>query len=122
MRRAAWGVTILLALAPRAWAQPAPLDAGEQQGRALFTQHCAVCHLKPALTAGLYGPALSQDSLTGNAEVMRVFIREGSPRMPGFKYEFTPEQINAIIRYLQTVPAQPQPAPTPARARAGQPD
>ena len=108
----------LLCLLPVTAAAQSASDAGYQ----LFTQNCAVCHLKPALTAGLYGPALSQDSLTGNAEVMRVFIREGSPRMPGFKYEFTPEQINAIIRYLQTVPAQPQPAPTPARARAGQPD
>jgi mono/diheme cytochrome c family protein len=120
MRRA-WGLTILLALAPQAWAQ-APLDAGERQGRALFIQHCAVCHLKPALTAGLYGPALSKDSLNGNAEVMRIFIREGSPRMPGFKYEFTPAEVNTIIRYLQTVPAQAQPAPTPASARAGQAD
>ena len=118
MRRAAWGL-ILLALAAPAWAQPAPLDAGERLGRQLFIQHCAVCHMKPALTAGLYGPALSRDSLNGNAEVMRIFIREGSPRMPAFKYEFTPDQINAIIRFLQTVPAQPPPAPTPPRNRAG---
>ena len=119
MRRA-WGLTILLALAPQAWAQ-APLDAGERQGRAL---HPALRRLpsEAGSDGGAFGPALSKDSLNGNAEVMRIFIREGSPRMPGFKYEFTPAEVNTIIRYLQSVPAQAQPAPTPASARAGQAD
>jgi hypothetical protein len=33
--------------------------------------------------------------------------------MPGFRFNFEPEQISAIVAYLKTVP--PQPAPAAAR-------
>jgi mono/diheme cytochrome c family protein len=57
-------------------------------------------------------------------------IREGTPRMPGFKFQFGADQIGAIVAYLRTVPAQqaspqtssqPQPAgPASGGARARQ--
>ena len=40
----------------------------------------------------------------------RKQIAEGSPNMPGFKYHFTPAQIDAIVAYLKTVDAPPAPA------------
>src|SRR5437660_23775 len=82
------------------------LNATEQLGRRLFGQSCAVCHLKPQLGAGTYGPARSKAALGGQEDVMREVIANGTPRMPAFKYHFEPAQIDAIVRYLKTVPAQ----------------
>jgi mono/diheme cytochrome c family protein len=35
---------------------------------------------------------------------MKEYISNGTPRMPGFRYNFEPEQISAIVAYLKTVP------------------
>jgi len=32
-------------------------------------------------------------------------IGDGTPRMPGFKYQYDSTQIAAIVAYLKTVPA-----------------
>ena len=82
------------------------LNATEQLGRQLFGQSCAVCHLKQQLGAATYGPPLSKASLGGQEDVMREVIANGTPRMPAFKYHFDPSQIDAIMRYLKTVPSQ----------------
>jgi mono/diheme cytochrome c family protein len=37
--------------------------------------------------------------------------------MPGFKYHFRPEQIDAIVAYIKTLPV-PAPAPAPPAAPA----
>ena len=42
-------------------------------------------------------------------------IAEGSPRMPGFKYQFSPDQITAIVAYLRTVPPQQSASAQPRR-------
>ena len=73
----------------------------------LFNQSCRLCHTKPQLTSPLYGPALSRQSLGGQDSVMREVIGNGTPRMPGFKHHFQPAQIDAIVSYLKTIPAQP---------------
>jgi mono/diheme cytochrome c family protein len=99
----------------QASAQAAAQDIGgspsgaELEGRRLYTQSCLVCHAKPQLTAALYGPALSKESLGGQADVMREVISNGTPRMPGFKHHFTPSQIDSIVQYLKTVPAAADP-------------
>jgi mono/diheme cytochrome c family protein len=80
------------------------LDASQQLGRQLFGQSCAVCHLKQQLGAATYGPPLSKASLGGQEDVMREVIANGTPRMPAFKYHFEPAQIDAIVKYLKTVP------------------
>ena len=92
-----------------ALAQPAAgaatLDAKALSGMQLFNQHCRVCHTKPLLTSGQYGPILSQSSLGGDERALHDFIANGAPRMPGFKYSFAPAQIDAVVAYLKTVPA-----------------
>jgi mono/diheme cytochrome c family protein len=110
MRRSGWIVLAALAVWPSgadaqqiAKAQ-AHLTPQQALGRQLFTQSCMVCHTRPAITAGLYGPPLSRDSAGGNADVMRDVITNGTPRMPGFKYQFSPAQIAAIAQYLKTLP------------------
>ena len=41
------------------------LNDKELLGMRLFNQSCRVCHTKPLLTAGQYGPVLSKNSLGG---------------------------------------------------------
>jgi mono/diheme cytochrome c family protein len=109
MRRVALLVLGLLIAGPlHATAQEVALDETQQLGRRLFVQSCAVCHLKPQITAAaLYGPALSRDSAGGREDVMRQVISDGTPRMPGFKHHFEAAQIAAIASYLKTLPPSP---------------
>jgi mono/diheme cytochrome c family protein len=106
---------IMLALPHGACAQSteaaAPLNDTQKLGQRLFYQSCVVCHTKPQITSGQYGPVLSKDSLGGQEDVMREFIGTGTSRMPGFRFQFEPGQINAIVAYLKTVPAPNPPAP-----------
>ncbi|HEY6259381.1 MAG TPA: cytochrome c [Xanthobacteraceae bacterium] len=106
---------ILSALSQGALAQPAappaPLDDSQKLGQRLFYQSCVVCHTKPQITSGQYGPVLSKETLGGQEEVLRAFISNGTTRMPGFKFQFEPIQINAIVAYLKTLPAPNPPAP-----------
>src|ERR1700693_1133898 len=106
---------IVLALPHGAAAQPAetgtPLNDTQKLGQRLFYQSCVVCHTKPQITSGQYGPVLSKDSLGGQEEAMREFISAGTARMPGFRFQFEPPQIAAIVAFLKTVPAPNPPAP-----------
>ena len=109
------GIALLvLTLSQGAFAQPAetgtPLNDAQTLGQKLFYQSCVVCHTKPQITSGQYGPVLSKDTLNGQEDVMREFIGTGTSRMPGFRFQFEPTQINAIVAYLKTVPTPP-PAP-----------
>src|SRR3954447_15987349 len=116
MKCSACLVLLLLTSLPQiASAQPATLNAQQQLGQQLVSQSCGVCHLKPQITSQTFGPPLSKESAGGNEDVMRQVIMDGTPRMPGFKLQFEPAQIDAIIAYLKTVPAPPPPPPAPAR-------
>jgi mono/diheme cytochrome c family protein len=111
MKRRVAALLFLLAAWPSAaGAQPAggpQLNAKELLGMRLFNQSCRVCHTKPQATSpAQYGPVLSKSSLGGQDDVMRELISTGTPRMPGFKYSYDPAQIDAIVAYLKTVPAQ----------------
>jgi mono/diheme cytochrome c family protein len=120
MRYNAGLVCFVLAVGLRAAAaQPFPtadaLTAQQLQGRNLFNQSCMVCHVKLQITSpAKYGPDLSKDALGGQEAVMRDVISNGTPNMPGFKYHFAPDQIDAIVSYLKAIPA---PASGTARPR-----
>ena len=88
-------------------AQPAAdgLTDTERTGRQIFAQTCGVCHLPPAINARTFGPALSRETASGNDEIIRGLISDGTPRMPAFKYYLERPQIDAVIAYLKTVPA-----------------
>ena len=91
-------------------AQPFPaastLTPQQLQGRNLFNQSCMVCHVKLQITSpAKYGPDLSRNALGGQDAVMREVISNGTPNMPGFKYHFGPDQIDAIVAYLKALPA-----------------
>jgi mono/diheme cytochrome c family protein len=119
MKRSAVAVILLLAgtsgLAAEALTGNQPLDAKQTMGRNLFTQHCVVCHVRTQITSpGHYGPALSKTALGGQDDVMRELISNGTPNMPGFKYTFQPEQIDAIVAYVKMLPTPQPAAPAPA--------
>lgn len=101
-----------------AMSQPAPAqESGPQQlGMRLFNQSCRVCHTKPTLLSPQYAPTLSMSTLGGNADIMREIISNGTPRMPGFKFDFNSAQIDAIIAYIKTIPAPAQTTPAPAKS------
>ena len=80
------------------------LNDTQKLGQRLFGQSCVVCHTKPQITSGQYGPALSQVTLNGNGDAMRDVISNGTPHMPGFKIQYQPTQIDAIVAYLKTIP------------------
>jgi mono/diheme cytochrome c family protein len=90
------------------------LNAAQTLGRQLLNQHCAICHLKPQLGAATYGPALNSETLGGKDVAIRDFISYGDPKMPGFRYQFSPAQIDAVIAYIKSVPA-PAAAVTPVK-------
>jgi mono/diheme cytochrome c family protein len=106
---------------PAALAQPFPagatLSPTQKLGRALFAQHCMVCHVSTQLTSpGHYGPSLSGQMFGGNADIVVAFITNGTAKMPSFKYVFDQQQIRAIAAYVAALPA---PAPTtPAAGKA----
>ena len=78
------------------------LTVQQLQGRQLFQQSCGVCHTKPTITSPLFGPALSKTTFATGEEQARHQIADGSTNMPGFKYMYTPTQIDAIVAYLKT--------------------
>jgi mono/diheme cytochrome c family protein len=115
------------ALAPvclaEATAQQDPLasigEEAKRTGQRLFAQSCGVCHTRPTIVSGRYGPVLSKESLGGQEDIMVQVISNGTPRMPGFQHHFDQTQIKAIVAYMKTLPVPPPEAPPPAEAERG---
>src|SRR5580704_10749278 len=104
MRHGIWlAPSLLVAMAQSASAQ-VQLNDTQKLGQRLFEQSCGVCHTKPTLVSGLYGPALSKEAAGGHEDVVRDVIGNGTPRMPGFKYTYDADQIAAIATYLKIMP------------------
>src|SRR5215470_19964299 len=96
-----------------AFAQGAPdaaFNDAQREGLRLFSQSCGVCHAQIQQRTKQYGPALSRETLGGDEEAMRDYIGAGTPRMPGFRFNFEPAQINAIVQYIKTIPPLAAPA------------
>jgi mono/diheme cytochrome c family protein len=108
-------VAVLVAAAPAAFAQAPDASFNDTQklGLRLFSQSCGVCHTPVQQRARQYGPVLSRETLGGDEELIREYISNGTPRMPGFRFNFEPDQISAIVSYIKTMP--PQAAPAAAR-------
>lgn len=109
-------VAFLLVISPLALAAQqasSSLTPVQQQGKGLFKQRCAVCHLSVivgmedgkaiVVSSRMYGPTLTKDKVIGSEDAISAQIMQGSDRMPGYRYGLKPEQITAIIEYLKTV-------------------
>jgi mono/diheme cytochrome c family protein len=114
-------VAALVVSASAAFAQApdASFNDSQKLGLRLFSQSCGVCHTPVQQRARQYGPVLSRESLGGDDDLMREYISNGTPRMPGFRFNFEPEQIGAIVAYLKTVPPQAAAPAAPRPAGAG---
>jgi len=109
MKLIAWFGLLSVILGPSIASAQQPIDTlndTQKRGRQVFAQSCGVCHLPPTLGAKTYGPPLNKDAGGGDNDIMREFIENGTPRMPAFKYYLKPDQIDAIISYVRTVPVQ----------------
>src|SRR5437879_7714054 len=111
MPRIALAALALFAVSCGASAQPAGdnLNDAQRLGRQLLAQSCGVCHLPPALNSRTYGPPLNKNAGGGDDDIMREYITNGTPRMPAFKYYLKPDEIDAIISYVRTVPVAATP-------------
>lgn len=116
MLRGVLAAAFVIASASGVFAQGAP-DASfndtQREGLRLFSQSCGVCHTLVQQRTRQYGPVLSRETLGGDEELIREYIGNGTPRMPGFRFYFEPTQIGAIVQYIKTIP--PQAAPAGAR-------
>jgi mono/diheme cytochrome c family protein len=117
MKGLASAALCLLVLWPQAGSAQVALTDTQKLGQRLFEQSCGVCHTRPTLVSGLYGPTLSKDAAGGREDLIRDVITNGTPRMPAFKYTYDATQIAAIAAYLKIMPA-PAAEPSPARPQA----
>jgi mono/diheme cytochrome c family protein len=87
--------------------QPAPgsmLWASQKEGRRIFQQRCAVCHVPATTGAKTLGPSLYKGVVEGNEETVRATIQNGvGDKMPGFKYGLDSTEIDEVIAYLKTL-------------------
>ena len=115
MLRGVLAAAVVVASTSGVFAQGGP-DASfndtQREGLRLFSQSCGVCHTLVQQRARQYGPVLSRETLGGDEELIREYISNGTPRMPGFRYYFEPAQIGSIVQYIKTIAP-----PTSAAAR-----
>ena len=113
----------LVCLAPAAIAGQQPssepaLSNQQKEGRRIFQQKCAVCHLPILPSDGGVAPyarMLGKSLVDRNEDSVRRAIADGTgPRMPGWKYTLRADQIDALVSYLKTIE-------TPGRTVVAQP-
>jgi len=112
-------IAVLLVAGMPVFASAAEAELTEQHklGQRLYETSCGVCHTRPTLIAGLYGPELNKDSAGGREETIREVVTNGTPRMPAFKYTYSPDQIAAIAAYVKTLPVGHQALTVPPATR-----
>lgn len=111
------GLSASAALAQEDAHGPATLNPVQTEGRRLYQQSCGVCHTRPTIIAPLFGPQLSKLAVEGPREAQaKKQIAEGSPNMPGFQYNYTPAQIDAVVEFLKLLPP---PAVEPSKPATG---
>jgi len=87
-----------------------PTNDTERMGQRLFNQTCRLCHGSNVEGTLPGAPALTKNSLGGDAGALQSFISNGTAsvggpgRMPAWKYRYSPEQIQAIASYIKTIP------------------
>lgn len=75
----------------------------ERDGRRIFVQRCAVCHLPllPRPTEA-YGPLLNGLFERRTEERVNQAIMVGYGNMPGWQYTLSEEQVSNVVAYLRT--------------------
>ena len=79
------------------------------RGEAWFYQRCSLCHMGRIVKDDKFEPMAPRlDGVLKNAtpereKGVRQFIQQGSLRMPGFRYNFTPAEFEELMAYLKTL-------------------
>lgn len=79
------------------------------RGEAWFYQRCSLCHMGRIVKDDTYQPMAPRlDGVLKSAspdreKAVRGFIQQGSLRMPGFRYNFTPAEFEELMAYLKTL-------------------
>jgi quinoprotein glucose dehydrogenase len=89
----------------------------EQQGRAVYTQNCQGCHGADRAGQPSAVPALTDVMTRLNADQVKVVVKGGQGRMPGFA-QLSDRNLNALVAFLTNPAAAPAPAATPEPASA----
>jgi mono/diheme cytochrome c family protein len=80
------------------------LSSAQAAGKKLFVQRCSVCHLPALPSYTAYGPLLNKAMVADRGDdAVRLQIMQGSPRMPGFQYALSPNEIDQLLVYLKTL-------------------
>ena len=86
----------------------AAMTVNQREGRRIYQQKCAMCHVPATATARTLGPGLSKAMIEADEDAMRGVIMNGrSNTMPGFKYTLTTAQVGNIIDFLKTLDSPP---------------
>jgi len=91
MPRGVLAAAFVVASASGAFAQGAPdasFNDAQREGLRLFSHPAAVCHTVVQQRTRQYGPVLSRETLGGDEELIREYISNGTPRMPGLPLLF----------------------------------
>jgi cytochrome c6 len=76
-------------------------DAGLENGQAIFTRRCVVCHGADG-RKGLNGAHdLTKSNLNATGRV--YIVTNGLGKMPSFKKQLTPAEIDAVVAYSLTL-------------------
>jgi mono/diheme cytochrome c family protein len=111
---AVWYLTIAATAATQSPLQSSPPRAASESdavkhGEAWFYQRCSLCHMGRIVKDDTYesmAPSLEgilKDAPTDREKFVREAIQQGSRRMPGFRYNFTPAEFEELIAYLKTL-------------------
>ena len=79
------------------------------RGEAWYYQRCSLCHMGRIVKDNTYQPmAVPLDRVLTDAspereQFVREYIRQGSLRMPGFRYSFTPAEFEELMAYLKSL-------------------
>ena len=89
---------------------PTPAGSGAGgRGEAWFYQRCSLCHMGRIVKDDRYQPMAPRlDGVLKSAtpereKAVRQLIQQGSQRMPGFRYNFTPAEFEELMAYLKTL-------------------
>jgi mono/diheme cytochrome c family protein len=79
------------------------------RGRVLWLQQCALCHDgvgQPSYQT--MGPWLDAETVKTLGEAaVRAIVADGTARMPEFRYNLQPQQVNDLIAFLNSVTTKP---------------
>ncbi len=105
MMRLGFALLVLCCAGNAAGAGEGPDAAPQINAKKLFARHCGWCHGGFGLSADK-APRLAGTAMT--EEEVRLRIRDGvAGEMPGFAGDLSAEQVNALARYVKSLPAAP---------------